>query len=34
VIWVTATVGNPAANGFDLSLSPAVPNLSIANLVM
>ncbi|MBO9606382.1 MAG: S-layer homology domain-containing protein [Paenibacillaceae bacterium] len=34
VIWATATVGNPAANGFDLSLSPAVPNLSIANLVM
>ncbi|MFC5471573.1 S-layer homology domain-containing protein [Cohnella suwonensis] len=34
VTRVTATVGSPSAGGFDLKLAPAVPNLTIANLVM
>ncbi|AZN39164.1 S-layer homology domain-containing protein [Paenibacillus albus] len=31
---VAVTVANPTAGGFDLKLSPAVPNLTAANLIM
>lgn len=34
VIRVTAAVGNPSAGGFDLQLTPAVPDMTITNLVM
>ncbi|CAK4868611.1 unnamed protein product [Aphanomyces euteiches] len=34
VTRVTATVSSPSANGFDLKLTPAVPNMTIANLIM
>ncbi|QJD84814.1 S-layer homology domain-containing protein [Cohnella herbarum] len=34
VTRVAVTVSNPSAGGFDLSLAPAVPNMTIMNLIM
>ncbi|MCD9026437.1 S-layer homology domain-containing protein [Cohnella silvisoli] len=34
VVGVTVTVGNPSAGGFDLLLTPAVPNMTSTNLIM